>query len=241
MDRLYNILNKIASWAIAPMEVETGQGSVTVGAGTGAAATVNVSKSGYFPLAVCGIQVAGDAAGSAEVRQYRMTAQSSGSGTAYAYIWNNATASKTWTVTFHVLWLKQIGGGYCIAVFSRLATISSLVRRWRHEQTLQHLGLHGRQNQKHDYHFSNFNNHHKNSRSEQECNSTRCDGIRVCMLDSRFNVRLDREPVLRDPRRKDNQCLARYCNGLERSVREHSLSGIISQGITTIPERGCVA
>lgn len=139
------------------------------------------------------------------------------------------------------VYFYPIGGGYCIAVFSRLAVISSLVRRWRHEQTIQHSGLHGRQNQKHDYHFSSFNNHHKNRRSEQECNSTRRDGIRVCVLDKRFNVRLDREPVLREPRRKDNQCLARYCNGIERSAREHSLSGIISQGITTIPERGCVA
>lgn len=109
------------------------------------------------------------------------------------------------------------------------------------EQIIQHPGLHGRQNQKHDYHFINFNNHHKNGRSEQECNSTRCGRIRVCMLDSRFNVWLDREPVFREPRRKDNQCLACYCNGLERSAREHILSGIISQGITTIPERGCVA
>lgn len=111
MNRLYNILDKIASWAIAPMEVVPAHRSVTVGAGTGAGATAAVTKSGYFPLAICGIQVTGGASGSAQVRQYRMSAQDSGSGTAYAYVWNTSNASQTWTVTFHILWLKELGGG----------------------------------------------------------------------------------------------------------------------------------
>lgn len=134
MKRDYGILEKIIQWGKSLLAVETVQKSVTVGAGTGAGATVDLSKSGYTPIAIVGFQIAGDSSGRAEIRQWRLNGSQ-----AYAYVWNNNSASQTWTLTFHVLWLKTIGGGYCIAVFSMLSAIFSLVRRWRHEKTVQHL------------------------------------------------------------------------------------------------------
>lgn len=133
MKRQHGLLERIIQWGKAPLVVETVQKSITVGGNTGAAGTADLSKSGYTPVAVVGIQIAGDASGSAEIRQWRLNGNQ-----AYTYVWNHNSASKTWTLTFHILWLKTLGGGYCVAVFSRLATIFSLVRGWRYEQTKQH-------------------------------------------------------------------------------------------------------
>lgn len=99
-------LTKILEWLSAPLVVQTTSKSQTFSASTGAAVEISVTKSGYYPLAVVGYQIAGTSSGAAEARQIRMSSQSNGSGTAYIYVWNNSSSSYTWTVTAHVLWIK---------------------------------------------------------------------------------------------------------------------------------------
>ena len=111
MSRLYNILNTITAWAKDPMISDSHTGSGSVGANTGANITVSMSKSGYYPIGIIGYSITGDGSGYADARQYSMTAQSTGSGTARFYVWNNSTSQKTWTVTAQILWLKKLGGG----------------------------------------------------------------------------------------------------------------------------------
>ena len=105
MRRNHDILNKIIQWGKSLLVVEAVQKSVTVSAGTGAGVTADLSKSGYTPVAIVGFQIAGDSSGHAEIRQWRLNINQ-----AYAYVWNNQSAAKTWTLTIHVLWLKTLGG-----------------------------------------------------------------------------------------------------------------------------------
>lgn len=104
--RLFKILKAIATWCSLPFVVETTTTSVTVGGNTGSNATASPTKTGYVPVAVVGIQISGDASGYAQIRQWRMNGN-----IPTVYVWNTNAAQKTWTVAFHVLWRKTLGGG----------------------------------------------------------------------------------------------------------------------------------
>ena len=106
MKRDYGILDKIIQWGKSLLVVETVQKSITIGGNTGATGTADLSKSGYTPVAIVGFQMSGSASGYSDVRQWRLNGSQ-----AIAYVWNNHSASQTWTLTFHVLWLKTLGGG----------------------------------------------------------------------------------------------------------------------------------
>ena len=113
MKREHGILDKIIQWAKFPLVVETVQKSITVGGNTGAAGTADLSKSGYTPVAIVGFQISGSSSGYSDIRQWRLNGSQ-----AYAYVWNNNSASQTWTLTFHVLWLKTLGGVLHSSIFN---------------------------------------------------------------------------------------------------------------------------
>lgn len=108
MSRLGNILTKMADWIKAPMVVSTHSVTASATASSGTGFSVPLSKSGYYPLAITGYQIAGGSSGYADVRQYRINNATSGSGTAYFYIHNSHSAAQSWTVTAHILWMKEV-------------------------------------------------------------------------------------------------------------------------------------
>lgn len=101
------LFTKILEWISEPVSVSQYPLQKSCSGNTGTGFEIPCSKAGYYPLGIVGIQIAGSASGSADVRQYRLQNQSSGSGTAFVYVWNNNSASQTWTITAHVLWVKE--------------------------------------------------------------------------------------------------------------------------------------
>lgn len=100
-------ISKILQWMKEPMVTATHSKTESCTANTGTQVNVSLAKTGYYPVAIVGYQVAGSGSGSADVRQYRLTAQSSGAGTAFFYVWNTSGTTRSWTVTAHILWRKE--------------------------------------------------------------------------------------------------------------------------------------
>lgn len=107
MLNIKKVLFKILQWMQEPMVTATHSETESCAANTGTQVNVSLSKTGYYPVAIVGYQVAGDGSGSADVRQYRLTAQSSGAGTAFFYVWNTSGTTRNWTVTAQILWVKE--------------------------------------------------------------------------------------------------------------------------------------
>lgn len=108
MINIKKLIAKFLAWAVKPMVIDTVQSSATVGANNGVSVEINLSKDGFVPLAIVGVRISGSSSGYAEPRQWSLSGN-----TASAYIWNSSNASRTWTVTYDILWLK-LGGAYSV-------------------------------------------------------------------------------------------------------------------------------
>lgn len=123
MSRLYNILNTLKDKSDIKTKTTTGT--------TNSSGALDISGIISPSLKVIGAHVtSGDS--NAMPIPFRYS-NSTGNWYLKMIRWDTFAVLGNQSFTVEVFYL---GGGYCIAVFSRLAVISSLVRRWRHEQTV---------------------------------------------------------------------------------------------------------
>lgn len=73
---------------------------------TASSATLSISKSGYYPLGIVGVSLAGTNYMYVNLFNYYLSAQNDGSGTITYRYRNNSTATFSGTIKFKVLWVK---------------------------------------------------------------------------------------------------------------------------------------
>ena len=73
---------------------------------TASSATLRISKSGYYPLGIVGVNLTGTNYMYVNLFNYYLSAQSNGSGTITYRYRNNSSAKFTGTIEFNVLWVK---------------------------------------------------------------------------------------------------------------------------------------
>ena len=73
---------------------------------TASSATLNISKSGYYPLGIVGVYLTGTNFMYVNLFNYYLSAQSNGSGTITYRYRNNSTATFSGTIKFRALWVK---------------------------------------------------------------------------------------------------------------------------------------
>lgn len=111
MSRLGNILTTLATWAKAPVSIETYTKEVTISANGYGSIDQTITKSGYMPVALTGFNVNGTGSSAAQAVKAIVSSSGDGTGTMVFGIKNDSTSSVTWTLTAKILWLKSIGGG----------------------------------------------------------------------------------------------------------------------------------
>lgn len=116
---LYKVCNYLNN--IIVIENRTLSSSLVVGANTTATASASVTKSGYTPIGVIGTSRGGAGSGLlADASAYVNTATE----IANVQLYNPTSTQRTVSVTAMILYLKKVGGGYCVtSVFSRLSSI----------------------------------------------------------------------------------------------------------------------
>ena len=81
--------------------------AVSVSASTGSSATVTATKAGYYPIMIGGISVSGAGTSQVVPLEWRITARSVGSVTAYINVRNiSANSSATVTAKLQIVWIK---------------------------------------------------------------------------------------------------------------------------------------
>ncbi len=103
------LLTKMLTWMNMPLAVTSTSQTSTVSSGGAFSVVKSVTKSGYYPVGIVGINMSGTNSGYGVPRSFFLDNVQNGSATVTAYITNRGTSSNSWTVTFYVLWVK-LGG-----------------------------------------------------------------------------------------------------------------------------------